>query len=597
MQQNIRFMALGGQDERGKNLFVLEINKDLFILDAGVKFPEKGILGVDVVIPKFDFLKEHKNQIQGIFVTNPSAYNSSGINYLLKEMELPIYCNELTATILKLKAQRFRIKNKDYDYHILKDKQIIKFKNTTLEVFSLTASSPQTLGFAFHTELGAVVYAGEYLIDGQEKNAFSTDFAHLSQIAKKGVLAFISDAECASRMNFTAPDHKIERFISAPFKEKKTKIVVGIFEEDIFKLGEIIAQAKDNNRKIALYGRTLATILESKYISQILNVTPEDFISVEEYMKSENGVLIISGNGDVLYSKLDKIANNNDDIVEFSEKDLIILATPPAAGVEKRHAAILDELARTDARVIALSDRNIWVMHSSYEDIKIMTSILKPKYFVPVRALYKDFLKAESAAIEAGVQPENVGLIDNGQILSLSKKHLAIAEQTLKTGDVYVDGLGIGDIGNVVLNERKQLATDGVIIVGASMDARNKELVSLLDIQMRGVLYIKEDNPIFKILHKTISEILIKGQSLYRDQPTAYDLNEIKREIVSKVRSAVKQESGKQPIVLAIINEIDEKEYHPVVRQTRNIINNNNRKNLNKTKTDANAKNKKTSRS
>ncbi|ATZ18893.1 ribonuclease J [Williamsoniiplasma somnilux] len=583
---NIRFIAIGGQDERGKNLFALEIEKDLFILDAGIKYPEKGILGVDVVIPNLEFLKENKKRIKGVFVTNPASYNAGAISYILKEMDVPIYCNELTSLVLQIKNQKFRLKNKDQNFHIINDKEVLTFGTTKVEIFRTTSASPQSFGYAFHTEIGVIVYAGDYIIDGQEQSYFSTDFSHLNKIAEKGVLALISDSEFASRMGYTVPNHKIEGYISAPFKEKKTRIAVGIFEEDIFKLGEIIFQAKENGRKIAVYGTTMTSILSSNMIHENLKLTKEDIFSVADYMQSENGVLIIAGTGDVLYSKLAKIANGNDEVIEFNEKDLIIIATPPAPGVEKRHAQILDELARTDARVMALSDKNIWAMHASYEDIKVMASIMKPKYFVPVKALFKDFLKAEQAAIDAGVQPENILTIDNGQILVLSKKTLAISEQTIKEGDVYVDGIGVGDIGSVVLNERKQLATDGVIIVGATIDSRNKELVSLIDTQMRGVIYINEENPIFKILQKQIEEIIIKGQNLFKESPQAYDLNQIKKDIISKVRSSIKQESGKQPIVLSIINEIDGKDFVPNIRSNWNNRNQNmkNKNNFNRKK-------------
>lgn len=216
-------------------------------------------------------------------------------------------------------------------------------------------------------------------------------------------------------------------------------------------------------------------------------------------------------------------------------------------------------------------------MRASYEDIKMMTSLLKPKYFIPIKALYKECLKAEKVAIEAGVEPGNVGIIDNGETLVLSKKHLAISEHMVDEGNIYVDGVGIGDVGSIVLNERKQLATDGVIIVGATIDSRNKELVSLIDTQMRGVLYIQEDNPIFKIIQKEVTNLILEGQTLFKQHPNKYDLSEIKKDITNKVRSLVRQESGKNPIVLAIINETDGKVF--VAKQTKKRHNNQNKNN------------------
>ncbi|ATZ20310.1 ribonuclease J [Mesoplasma lactucae] len=554
---DIKFMALGGQDERGKNLFIIEVDEDLFVFDCGLKYPEKGILGVDVVIPNFEYLINNASRIKGIFLSNSSAYNSGAISYLLKDIDVPVYCNDITETVLQIKLERSFLKNKSQNFKIIKDKDVVDFGKNKIEAFRLTASSPNSLGFALHTEDGIIVYAGDFIIDGQETSDFSTDYSHINKLAEEGVLALLADSEYASKMSYAVPNHKIEKYIAAPFKEKKTRIAVGIFEEDIFKLGEIVAQAKANNRKIAVYGRTMQTILKNDMIHSNLNLNDDDLISVDEYMKSDNGVLIISGNGDVLYSKLAKIATGNDDVIEFGPKDVVILATPPAPGVEKRHAQILDELARTDAKLIALSDKNIWPMRACHEDIKMLTSLLKPKYFVPIKGLYKEFLSAEKAAMDAGIKEGNVCLVDNGQVARITDKFISITDKTLPNGDTYVDGSGVGDIGNVVLNERKLLANDGVIIVGATIDSRTKESISLIDIQMRGVIYISEDQAVFKIMQKEVNQILDNSTELFKKDPKKYDLNDVKREIVSKVKSLIKQESGKQPMILCIINEID----------------------------------------
>jgi len=196
-------------------------------------------------------------------------------------------------------------------------------------------------------------------------------------------------------------------------------------------------------------------------------------------------------------------------------------------------------------------------MHASYEDVKMLNNLFHPKYFIPVKGLYKEFLKGEAAAVEAGIKPENVGIIDNGQVLKINSKHLAIMDKTIPCGDSYVDGSGIGDIGNVVLNERKLLAGDGVVIIGATIDSKSKASVSLVDIQMRGVLYISEDNPVTKIMQKEVNQILDQSTELFRKNPNKYSLDDVKREIVNKVKALVKQESGKNPMILCIVNEIN----------------------------------------
>ncbi|QHX36455.1 ribonuclease J [Spiroplasma sp. BIUS-1] len=568
---DIKFMALGGQDERGKNIFVISVNDDLYIFDAGIKFPERSVLGIDVIIPNFEYLKANAKKIKGIFLSNPSSNNSGAISYILREIDVPVYCNELTTTILKYRNMKYRIKNRENNFKIINDKDIVSFGDVKIEAFRTTAAFPESFGFAMHTEDGVIVYAGDYIIDGNEQSYFSTDMNHLNEIAKKGVLAFISDAEYASRIGYTVPNHRIEKFIAAPMKDKKRRLILGMFEEDVFKLFEIIKQAKANDRKIAVYGKTITKVVESKVIQESLQISEKDVISIEDFMKSEDGILLLTGAGDLLYTRLAKIAAGNDDKVEFTENDTIILATPPAAGVEKRHAEILDELARTNAKLVSLSDKNIWSMRASYEDIKLMTIIMKPKSFIPIKGLYKDFLNAERAAIEAGVEKKNIQLINNGQILKISEEgKLIIASDSIKTADVYVDGIGVGDIGAVVLNERKQLATDGAVIIGANVNNKTKDLISLIDIQMRGVIYITEENPIFKLMQKQIIDILEKYKNEAKTNPNAYDLNAIKKEIVSRIRTTLKQETGKQPIVLVIINEIDGTFFEPKNNRSRN---------------------------
>ncbi|AKU80139.1 ribonuclease J [Spiroplasma turonicum] len=568
----IKFMALGGQDERGKNLFIVSVDEQLFVFDSGMKFPERSVLGIDVIIPNFDFLKENAKKIKGIFISNPSSSNAGSISYILRDVDVPVYCNELTTIVLKYRNLKYRIKNRENNFKIIKDKDILKFdKNVSVEVFRTTSMFPESFGFAIHTKDGSIVYAGDYIMDGTEQSYFSTDMNHLAQISKKGVLTLISDSEFASRLGYTVPNHRIEKFIVGPMKNKKNRLVLGLFEEDVFKLFEIIAQAKQNDRKIAIYGKTIAKIIEAKTVQESLQLYEKDIITTEEFMNSTDGVLVITGAGDLLYSRLAKIAAGNDEVVEFTENDTIILATPPSAGVEKRHAEILDELARTNAHLIALSDKNIWTMRASYEDIKLMTRIMKPKSFIPVKGLYKDFLSAEKAAIEAGVKSENIELVKNGQVLKVFPDgKLVVSNQKIKTADIFVDGIGAGDIGAIVLNERKQLATDGAVIIGANLNDKTKELCSLIDIQMRGVVYIVDDNPIFKLMQKQIVDLITRAKDDWKLKPESFDINQIKKDIVSKVRSIIKQETGKQPIVLVIVNELSGINYEPKIRQKSN---------------------------
>lgn len=569
--EHLKFFALGGQDEKGKNLYLLDIEDDLFIFDCGIKLPEKGILGIDHIMTNIDFLKENEKRIKGLFLTNPSSTNCGATSIILKNLNIPIYCNELIATVIRTNAAKMRIKVKDDNIRSINNKDVVKFGKVSVEVFQTTSSYPETYGYAIHTPIGTVVYLGDYIVDGSEQSCFSTDMEHLNKIARENnILSLISDSENASRMSYTVPNHKIDKYIAADMKNLKKRLIIGIFEEDLFKFYEIANAAKDAKRKIAIYGRTLQKVLENKRVLNYLGLESKDIISIDDFEKSsDNNLLVIAGTVDGLYTQLSKIANGIDNTIEFVEDDILIIATPPAPGVEKRHAELLDELARTPAKLKALSDKNIWSMKASFEDIKLMVRMFKPKTFIPVKGLYKDLLKAEQAAIEAGVEKGKTAIIDNGQILKIMNDgDLILSKDSIKVSEIYVDGMDVGDIGSVVLNERRQLASDGVVIIGANIDVETKELISLIDMQMRGVIYIQDENPIFKTLQNNITEIIEKGTKTFKTDPNKFDLNEVKKEIVSKVRSLIKKDAGKQPIVLVVINELDGSYYD--IRQKSN---------------------------
>lgn len=563
--KEINFFALGGQDEKGKNIFCIEIENEIYIFDCGLKYPEKTQLGIDQVVPNFTYLKENENKIKGVFLSNPSIYNAGGIGNLLKELpNVTVYCSEIAVDLLRERITKQKIKHNASSYKTIKNKDVIKFANAEIHVFKATASFPNTYGFAIVTDQGTIVYMGDYMIQANSEYSFEADTLWVNGLSKQGVLAFISDSEYAERIDFTMPNHRIQKYIKGPMKDLSSRLIIGIFEEDIYKVYEIIKEAKDAGRKVAVYGKTMFNIVNSKLVQTDLDLQPGDIIQTSEIEKYPNCVVIINGTGDALYSRLEKMANESEDFISFNEKDFIILATPPIAGVEKRHAQALDELARTNARVMSLSDRTLWTMRASFEDIKLMTHIFRPRYFIPIKGLFKNFLLAEKAAIEAGVDEKNTLLISNGQLLKANNGKIVFGNKKIKAGDSFVNAIGAGGVSSIVINERHQLAANGVLVMGVNIDYKTKQIVSLIDIQMRGLIYVFEDSPIFKLTQKLVADEIFIAASEFKKNPKNFSLDEIKKSLQFKIGTIVKQETGKKPIVLIAINEIDEsKHYNP----------------------------------
>lgn len=357
----INFFALGGLDERGKNLYCVEVDKDIFIFEAGTKHPERGILGIDVVIPNLDYIKENKKRIKAIFISKPGHESSEAITYILKHASIPIYANDLTTFIMKFQLQRLKVRNKDECFNTIRDKQIIEFGNNSVEVFRTTTNYPESFGFALHTSDGTIVYTGDYIFDSTAFTSFTTDLQHLARISKKEVLLLLSDSQSATRRDYTAPNHKIATSIERAVKEAKGRVFLACFEQDFHKIAELFTILRELDRPVAIYGQTLYETIKYMKNSKRLNTLLSDIEikPLNEVKNKENGVIIVTGSGERLYTRLAKMAMDNDEMVDIKDSDTIILASPPSPGKELNHANTLDELARANCKTIALSDKRI----------------------------------------------------------------------------------------------------------------------------------------------------------------------------------------------------------------------------------------------
>ncbi|WP_342264583.1 ribonuclease J [Spiroplasma endosymbiont of Clivina fossor] len=548
----IKVFALGGLDERGKNMYVVEVNHDIFIFDAGSKIPEREALGIDTVIPDFSYLKENVNRIKGLFISKPSEECFGAITYLLKDIKISIYASKLTIFLIKQKLYKFKVWHSENELIEIKEKDMLSFGDNEIEVFNTTTCIPGSFGFALKTVDGTIVYTGDYIFDSEERSNFATDMAHLAKIASNKILLLMSDSGYASRNDYTAPNHKCKKLVESTFKAAKSKIIIACHEQDLYKISEILELVSETNRDSIVMGGTLKSILEEFKSGTYLQFNKIKFRNLTSDAINDNSVIFVTGSGERLYTRLYKIISGDDEHLEIEKSDTVILATPPIPGYELKHARILDELARTDARFMALSDKKVWDMNASYEDIKMMIGIMKPKFFMPIKGLHKNFVSAQNSAQEAGILINNILIKDSGQILEFINGKLGPSPVSLKCNNIYVDGLGVGDIGAVVLNERKQLARDGVLISGITLNRRSKEIVSLVDVQMRGVVFIQDDEELTNKMQAKVRTIVEEHQ-----KKSEFDGTTVKNQIRSELQELCRQETGKNPMVLAIINEIN----------------------------------------
>ncbi|WP_338988358.1 ribonuclease J [Spiroplasma endosymbiont of Dasysyrphus albostriatus] len=586
----IKVFALGGLDERGKNLYVVEVNDKIFVFDAGIRLPEREILGIDIIIPDYTYLKENKHRIQGIFISKPSDDAFGALPYILKdfnkikpEYKVPIFTSKLTDFMIKQKLERFRFINQnEIIIKTIEPEQKVSFGNVVVKTFKTTTSIPGSLGFVLTVNNGeniklneTIVYTGDYIFDGEHRSDFTTDIQHLASVSKNDVLLLISEATCANRKAFTAPKHKIQTIIEPVLKEAPGRVILACYDQDLYRVSEILNAIKetDSKRKIAVYGATLYDILLKVNDLNAFNIDKSQIINLAQTIGTKDTVIIVTGSGERLFTRMNKIAIGNDDYLKLESQDTIILATPPIPGNELAHAALLDDLARTDVKVINISEKQAWSLNASYEDIKLMVNIIEPKYFLPVKGLYKDFVAAQAAAIDAGVLHNNALIHDNGEVITFEnaklidtfvKQYVArpsrfndknatnkTTDNLIKTGDVYVDGIGVGDIGSIVISERKQLQRDGILITGVTINRKTKEIISLIDAQMRGVVYLTNNEEMLKKLQNIIINVIEKYKT-----NNAFSLSEVKTKMKNDLQDYIKKETGKLPMILTVVNEI-----------------------------------------
>lgn len=383
------------------------------------------------------------------------------------------------------------------------------------------------------------------------------DIKHLSEIARRtNILLLMSDASSAKRISFTSPNHKSINYIERFVKVSKGRIILVCFSEDIYRIIELLSAININDVEIGISDPFLIDTFKFLLLNSNLVIENSNQIkNINEITNIDKSIIIVSGTRETLYNKIIKIAAENDPEIEILESDIIILATPPVPGSELNYANVLDELARTNANVVDLNDKKVWNMNASYEDIKMMTNIFSPKYFMPVRALYKDFVIANRAAIAGGVNEKNTIIADNGDLITISKNLVKVKKNFIEVGNLFANSNINQDVASTVLNERKRLSTDGVLIVGAMINRHTKALASTIDTQLRGVIYIKDFIAVSKEIQTIVENSLKEEQSTFQNNKQ-FSLMDVQKNIRNNLYTYMRKNMGKLPIILVSISEI-----------------------------------------
>jgi ribonuclease J len=549
--EKLRLIPLGGMGEIGKNLFVIEYDKDILIIDAGLMFPEEDMPGVDLVLPDYTYLKDKVDRIVGIVITHGHEDHTGALPYMLREINVPVYATRLTLGLIKGKLEEFELD--DVTLCEIDPNQDLILGAFKLQFMRVNHSIPDGVGLAIHTPAGIIVHSGDFKFDPTPVDGRATDFSKFAALGEQNVLLLMSDSTNAEVPGHTLPEKTVGETLIKIFDEAKGRIIVVSFASHIHRIQQIVDVAKNAGRKIAISGRNMKTNINIASELGYLKIPEEMIIDLNDVSRltpTEIVVLCTGSQGEPL-SALVRMASHEHKQVQILPGDTVIISATPIPGNEVFVSRTIDQLFRCGANVFYEEICGVHVSgHASQEELKLMVSMIKPHFFIPIHGEFRHLKHHSDIAIETGIAPENIFLLDNGDVLEISDT-TARRTSKVQAGVIYVDGLGVGDIGDVVLRDRQQLTQDGILIVVLTISKHSKNMINEPDLISRGFVYFKHA----KQLIEEAKELVIK-QVERSAKEDYFDWPSVKSEVRETLSRFFYQRTRRRPMILPIILEV-----------------------------------------
>lgn len=550
--QKLKIIPLGGLNEIGKNMTVIEYENDIFVLDCGMAFPDESMPGIDIVIPDITYLVKNRQKIRGIVITHGHEDHIGAIPYFLKEMNVPIYGTRLTLGLVEVKLKEFNLLSKT-KLHRVKPGDVVKLGCFKIEFIHTNHSIAGAVALAINTPVGTVVHTGDFKVDSTPIDGEMIDLARFGELGKKGVLALMSDSTNVERTGYTMSERTVGDTFEEFFRNCNSRIIVATFASNVHRVQQIINSAHRYGRKVAISGRSMENVAEVAATLGYLNIPDKVLISIDEIKKYRPNQLCIitTGSQGEAMSALTRMAFSDHKKVEINKGDLVIVSASPIPGNEKQISAVINELFKKGADVVYKSLENIHVSgHACQEELKLIMSLVKPKFFIPVHGEFRHLKQHAMLAERMGIKQKNVIVGDIGKVIELGQNSARL-NGTVQSGAVLIDGLGIGDVGNIVLRDRKHLAEDGIIIVVVTLSKQDGSILTGPDVISRGFVYVRESVDLMEEAKTVAKAALLKCADKKQT-----DWASLKGALKSSMSDFVYKETKRKPMVLPIIMEV-----------------------------------------
>ena len=547
----IKIFALGGLNENGKNSYVVDVDNELFVFDAGLKYDNDINLGIDYIIPNFDYLVKNRKKIKGVFLTHGHEGNMGAVPDLLELIpEVPVYGTKLTLEVVK----------SDMTPEALKKAKLIEIKphlkldfgKNSIFPISVTHSIPDALCYVLYTVDGAIVYTGDFTFDSTMMGAYKTDIGKLAYVGKQGVLCLLCESFYADRLGHTSPANRVGQFIKEVLNKSNDRIIATVFPAHFYRIQEIFNEVSKTHRKVIIMGKALQELINKAIKDGYLTIDKDRIGSLTD-LDSKDSLVLISDEKEKPFANLERIIKGFDKFITLKDTDTIFITEPSYPGIEKRLAIIMDEIAMQGADAVCLSSKKHLQHHASREDLMLMINLMNPKYYFPVKGEYRNQYANAEIAEELGIPKENIILKLNGDVFEMVDGENTNSMEHIDIDEIFIDGTSSKDLGDLVLKDREMLSSNGIVIISCTLDKNTKKILGGPEILTRGFIYVKESQDLLEETKNIAKEVI---EESIGEKATRIDYSKIKNDVRDVLGKFFYQETESKPMIITVVQEI-----------------------------------------
>ena len=545
----IKLFALGGQNENGKNMYVIEVDKSILVFEAGLNYATEETLGIDYIIPNIEYLKNNKERIKGIFLTHGHDENVGALADILPDLEgIKVYGSKFTIDLAKEELETYNVDTSSLVE--IKPYKVLNIDKLTIFPMQFSHSIPGNLGYAIYTDDGVIMYTTDFVFDSLMEGNYKTDIGKIAYIGKQKVLCLITESMYAAKEGFTSPNHRIYNIIRECLNKSQGRIIFNVLNSHLYIIQELFNEVSKTEKKIVIMGKKLQNIINNAINNGYLSIDKR-FIGDLSNLNDKNAVILNSNEREKPYYNIIKIVNGYDKFIKLNDNDTVFLSTPVYEGIEKTYYHLLDELAKKGCNIVTLPPKKVLNYHASSEDLMLLIDLLNPKYYFPARGEYRYMVANASLAEKQGIPKENIILKLNGEVAEIIDGKLIESYKKVPSGSILIDGKSSDDVGELVIKDREMLSNNGIMIISITVNKKNKKMLASPEILTRGFIYVKDSTDLLNSLKEMITKIVLDNT---RNNYIEY--GKVKSSIREELSKYLVNQTGNKPMIITVVQEI-----------------------------------------